>query len=63
MVRTVSPYFSSKKASAPPSIASAMLMNAMETGRSSRMMRWTSSSIARSSSCGQARSNGKSKRR
>ena len=46
MVRTVSPYFSSKKASAPPSIASAMLMNAMETGRSSRMMRRTSSSIA-----------------
>ena len=50
MVRTVSPYFSSKKASAPPSIASAMLMNAMETGRSSRMMRWTSSSMARISS-------------
>ena len=50
MVRTVSPYFSSKKASAPPSIASAMVMNAMETGRSSRMMRRTSSSIARSSS-------------
>ena len=45
MVRTVSPYFSSKKASAPPSIASGMVMNAMETGRSSRMMRWTSSSM------------------
>ncbi len=32
MVRTVSPYFSSKKASAPPSIASAMLMNATGDG-------------------------------
>ena len=38
-------------------------MNAMETGRSSRMMRRTSSSIARRSSSVSARSNGKSKRR
>ncbi len=62
-VRTVSPYFSSKNASAPASIACCIVMNDGVTARSSRMTARTSSSIARSSSVVSARSNGKSKRR
>ena len=46
IVRTCSPYFSSKNASAPAAWASAIVIHSIETGRSSRTMTRTSASIA-----------------
>ena len=63
IVRTRSPYFSSKKASAPASCASAIVIHSTLTSRSSRTTRRTSRSIATRSSSVRARSNGKSNRR
>ena len=63
IVRTLSPYFSSKNASAPAAWASAIVIHSMLTGRSSRTTPRTSRSMARLSSSVSARSNGKSKRR
>ncbi len=58
IVRTLSPYFSSKNASAPAAWASAIVIHSMLTGRSSRTMPRTSASIACFSSSVSARSNG-----
>ena len=63
IVRTLSPYFSSKNASAPAACASGIVIHSIDTGRSSRTTRRTSPSIARFSSSVSARSNGKSNRR
>ena len=63
IVRTRSPYFSSKNASAPASWASAMVIHSTPTSRSSRTTRRTSRSMASFSSSVRPRSNGKSKRR
>ena len=63
IVRTRSPYFSSKNASAPAACASAMVIHSTLTGRSSRTAVRTCCSIARFSSSVRPRSNGKSKRR
>ena len=53
IVRTLSPYFSSKNASAPAACASAIVIHSIDTGRSSRTTRRTSASIARFSCVGQ----------
>ena len=58
IVRTLSPYFSSKNASAPAAWASAIVIHSIDTGRSSRTIRRTSASIACFSSSVSARSNG-----
>ena len=64
IVRTLSPYFSSKNASAPAACASVIVIHSTLTGRSSRTTRrGPRRSISRFSSSVRPRSNGKSNRR